>query len=216
MELFFSVVISSVSGHLSGAFEDTVMLRNTLGWLAACAAVVAVTATIGGQERPRRIALGDWPECAVRSATASRPKPRLPEKWALNGENFLWRAPYGGRSSPIVMGDHVYVQNPSGRGASTPGARHVSRCEHRQGRCGNTSSTSSRATCRRTVSDGRRRRRIRKPGNVYALAGNASVIALEQGRQARCGSARSAKSSRRSRRTAAAPRRRSSTAIWSS
>ena len=41
----------------------------------------------------------------------------LVEKWALNGENFLWRAPYGGRSAPIVMGNRVYVQNPSGHGA---------------------------------------------------------------------------------------------------
>jgi outer membrane protein assembly factor BamB len=41
----------------------------------------------------------------------------LPEKWALNGENFLWRAPYGGRSAPIVMGNRVCVQNPAGRDA---------------------------------------------------------------------------------------------------
>jgi outer membrane protein assembly factor BamB len=41
----------------------------------------------------------------------------LPEKWALNGENFLWRAPYGGRSTPIVMGNRIFVQNPVGRGA---------------------------------------------------------------------------------------------------
>src|SRR5204862_6194813 len=34
------------------------------------------------------------------------------------GQNFLWRSPYGGRSAPIVMGNRVYVQNPSGRGAS--------------------------------------------------------------------------------------------------
>ncbi|PYT18490.1 MAG: hypothetical protein DMG59_04290 [Acidobacteria bacterium] len=39
------------------------------------------------------------------------------DKWALNGENFLWRVPYGGRSAPVVMGNHLYVQNPSGRGA---------------------------------------------------------------------------------------------------
>ena len=42
----------------------------------------------------------------------------LIDKWALNGENFLWRAPYGGRSAPIVMGNRVYVQNPAGRGVN--------------------------------------------------------------------------------------------------
>jgi outer membrane protein assembly factor BamB len=41
----------------------------------------------------------------------------LVEKWALKGENFLWRAPYGGRSAPSVLGNRVYVQNPSGRRA---------------------------------------------------------------------------------------------------
>jgi outer membrane protein assembly factor BamB len=40
----------------------------------------------------------------------------LIDNWTLNGENFLWRVPGGGRSTPIVMGNRVYVQNPSGRG----------------------------------------------------------------------------------------------------
>ena len=30
----------------------------------------------------------------------------------------MWRVPFGGRSAPIVMGNRVYVQNPSGRGPS--------------------------------------------------------------------------------------------------
>ena len=38
----------------------------------------------------------------------------LIDKWQLNGQNFLWRAPYGGRSAPVVMGNRVYVQNPAG------------------------------------------------------------------------------------------------------
>jgi outer membrane protein assembly factor BamB len=40
----------------------------------------------------------------------------LIDRWALNGENFLWRVAHGGRSAPIVMGNRVYVQNPSARG----------------------------------------------------------------------------------------------------
>src|SRR5437870_1578739 len=35
----------------------------------------------------------------------------LPEKWSLAGENLAWKAHYGGRSSPIVLGDHLYLQN---------------------------------------------------------------------------------------------------------
>jgi len=71
-----------------------------------------------GQARPagRKVALGDWPEARGPSRDGVSRETGLPEKWALDGQNFLWRAPYGGRSAPIVMGSHVYVQNPSGRG----------------------------------------------------------------------------------------------------
>jgi outer membrane protein assembly factor BamB len=66
----------------------------------------------------RRVALGDWPEARGPNRDGISLETGLPDKWALNGENFLWRAPYGGRSAPLVMGDRVYVQNPSGRGAA--------------------------------------------------------------------------------------------------
>jgi outer membrane protein assembly factor BamB len=64
----------------------------------------------------RRIALGDWPELRGPQRDGISRETGLIDKWAMNGENFLWRVPYGGRSSPIVMGNRVYVQNPSGRG----------------------------------------------------------------------------------------------------
>ena len=41
----------------------------------------------------------------------------LPSSWSRDGENLAWRVPYGGRSTPIVLGDHVYLQNASGEGA---------------------------------------------------------------------------------------------------
>ena len=41
----------------------------------------------------------------------------LPSRWSPDGENLAWRLPYGGRSTPIVLGDHVYLQNASGEGA---------------------------------------------------------------------------------------------------
>ena len=63
---------------------------------------------------PRRVTLGDWPEARGPNRDGISHETGLLEKWALNGENFLWRAPYGGRSAPIVMGNRVYVQNPSG------------------------------------------------------------------------------------------------------
>ncbi|HLW76007.1 MAG TPA: PQQ-binding-like beta-propeller repeat protein, partial [Bryobacteraceae bacterium] len=64
-----------------------------------------------------RIALGDWPEQRGPDRDGISKETNLPDKWAINGENFLWRAPYGGRSTPVVFGNRLYVQNPSGRGA---------------------------------------------------------------------------------------------------
>jgi len=68
--------------------------------------------------RGRRVALGDWPESRGPHRNGTSDEKGLVEKWALNGQNFLWRAPYGGRSAPVVMGNRVYVQNPTGVGAA--------------------------------------------------------------------------------------------------
>jgi outer membrane protein assembly factor BamB len=78
-------------------------------------AMLVVGSTLSAQG-PRRVALGDWPELRGPSRDGISRETGLIDKWALNGENFLWRAPYGGRSTPIVMGNRVYVQNASGRG----------------------------------------------------------------------------------------------------
>ena len=81
-------------------------------WLAA-ALLLGVTLTAQG---PRRVAIGDWPEMRGPNRDGISRETGLIDKWAINGENFLWRVPYGGRSAPIVMGNRVYVQNPAGRG----------------------------------------------------------------------------------------------------
>ena len=84
---------------------------------AAATAVCALTLSLQAQG-PARVAVGDWPEMRGPSRDGVSRETGLIEKWALNGENFLWRAPYGGRSAPIVMGNRLYVQNPSGRGVN--------------------------------------------------------------------------------------------------
>jgi len=71
-----------------------------------------------GAAQGRRVALGDWPEARGPNRDGVSQETGLVDKWALNGQNFLWRVPYGGRSAPIVMGNRVYVQNPAGRGAA--------------------------------------------------------------------------------------------------
>jgi outer membrane protein assembly factor BamB len=40
----------------------------------------------------------------------------LPDKWSPEGENVVWKQPYGGRTVPIVMNGRVYVINDSGDG----------------------------------------------------------------------------------------------------
>jgi outer membrane protein assembly factor BamB len=80
-------------------------------------ALLAMSISMASQG-PRRIAVGDWPEMRGPNRDGLSRETGLIDRWALNGENFLWRAPYGGRSAPIVMGNRVYVQNPSARGAS--------------------------------------------------------------------------------------------------
>src|SRR2546423_10748642 len=79
------------------------------------AALVVVAGTVSGQG-PRRVPVGDWPEARGPNRDGVSAETGLPEKWALNGQNFLWRAPYGGGSAAVVVGDRVGVQDPSGSG----------------------------------------------------------------------------------------------------
>ncbi|MGH9903507.1 MAG: PQQ-binding-like beta-propeller repeat protein, partial [Pyrinomonadaceae bacterium] len=59
---------------------------------------------------------GDWTDWRDPRRDGVSPEKNLPTKWSPAGENLAWKAPYGGRSTPIVMGDRVFLQNPYGRG----------------------------------------------------------------------------------------------------
>ena len=65
---------------------------------------------------PRRVSVGDWPEMRGPNRDGISRETGLIDKWTLRGDGMLWRVPYGGRSAPVVAGNRVYVQNPSGRG----------------------------------------------------------------------------------------------------
>jgi outer membrane protein assembly factor BamB len=58
----------------------------------------------------------DWAEWRGPARDGVSTEKNLPDKWSPGGENLAWKAPYGGRSAPIVMGDHVYLQNSAGQG----------------------------------------------------------------------------------------------------
>ena len=62
------------------------------------------------------IAASDWAEWRGPARDGISTEKNLPVKWSPTGENLLWTAPYGGRSGPIVLGDHIYLQNTSGSG----------------------------------------------------------------------------------------------------
>jgi len=78
--------------------------------------LVLLLSVLASAQGPRRVPLGDWPEARGPHGDGRSDETGLIDAWALNGQNFLWRLPYGGRSAPVVMGNRVYVQNPSGLG----------------------------------------------------------------------------------------------------
>jgi outer membrane protein assembly factor BamB len=75
-------------------------------WVAA-ALVLPATAVLSG---------ADWPEWRGPARTGASAETGLPDKWSPTGENLAWRVPIGGRSSPVVFGDHLYLQTSSGAG----------------------------------------------------------------------------------------------------
>jgi outer membrane protein assembly factor BamB len=58
----------------------------------------------------------DWPDWRGPARDGTSPEKGLPARWSLAGENLAWKAPYGGRSTPVILGDHLYLQNTAGKG----------------------------------------------------------------------------------------------------
>ncbi len=67
-----------------------------------------------------RSSAGDWSHWRGPSQNGVSPEKELPEKFSLTraGENNLvWKADFGCRSTPLVLGGRVYVNNHTGKGA---------------------------------------------------------------------------------------------------
>ena len=62
------------------------------------------------------VSAGDWAEWRGPARDGISNEKNLPVKWSPAGDNLAWKAPFGGRSAPIVMGDRVYLQNTAGQG----------------------------------------------------------------------------------------------------
>ncbi|MFM8392459.1 MAG: PQQ-binding-like beta-propeller repeat protein, partial [Acidobacteriota bacterium] len=81
--------------------------------------VPAVFDESGSAQSPALARSGsDWTDARGPTRDGVSPEKNLPEKWSPTGDNLLWKAPYGGRSAPIVMGNRVYLFNSAGEGPS--------------------------------------------------------------------------------------------------
>ncbi|HEX8145456.1 MAG TPA: PQQ-binding-like beta-propeller repeat protein [Pyrinomonadaceae bacterium] len=58
----------------------------------------------------------DWTDWRGPARDGVSQESNLPAKWSPAGDNLLWKAAFGGRSAPIVMGDRVYLQDAVGKG----------------------------------------------------------------------------------------------------
>jgi outer membrane protein assembly factor BamB len=58
----------------------------------------------------------DWAEWRGPARDGISHEKNLPAKWSPAGENLSWKAPYGGRSTPVVFGDRLYLLNATGKG----------------------------------------------------------------------------------------------------
>src|SRR5687768_1727480 len=84
----------------------------------ACLLIAPIFAVARQQAKPTAgaVAGSDWVEWRgpMRDGTSS--EKGLPEKWSPKGENLVWKAPFGGRSAAIVMGNRVFMFNTAGEG----------------------------------------------------------------------------------------------------
>ncbi len=58
----------------------------------------------------------DWAEWRGPARDGLSAEKNLPTHWSPAGDNLSWKAPYGGRSAPIVMNGRLYLQNTAGKG----------------------------------------------------------------------------------------------------
>jgi outer membrane protein assembly factor BamB len=52
----------------------------------------------------------DWPEWRGPSRDGRSTETNLPSNWSPAGENLAWTLPFGGRSTPVIFGDRLYLQ----------------------------------------------------------------------------------------------------------
>jgi outer membrane protein assembly factor BamB len=61
----------------------------------------------------------DWPEWRGPRRDGTSAETNLPARWSPAGEGIAWSLPFGGRSTPVVFGNRLYLQTTSGDLATT-------------------------------------------------------------------------------------------------
>ena len=56
------------------------------------------------------ISAADWPEWRGPARDGASTERNLPEHWSPAGENVAWSLPFGGRSTPVIFGNRLYLQ----------------------------------------------------------------------------------------------------------
>ncbi|MCA2965734.1 MAG: PQQ-binding-like beta-propeller repeat protein [Acidobacteriaceae bacterium] len=59
---------------------------------------------------------GDWLDWRGPLRDGTSPEKNLPASWSPAGQNLAWKTPIGGRSGPVVHGDHLYLLTTQGKG----------------------------------------------------------------------------------------------------
>jgi outer membrane protein assembly factor BamB len=96
-------------GALLASASDWPPSRPSMSWVASASQAEA-------RSQP---ASEGWPEYRGPGRDGRSSETGLPEKWSPAGDNLAWRAPYGGRSGPIVVGNRLYLQNLVGDAKTT-------------------------------------------------------------------------------------------------
>ena len=79
---------------------------------------LAVTSCVTAVLLSGQSLLADWPEWRGPKRDGTSTEKNLPASWSPAGDNLAWKAPYGGRSGPVVFGDRVYLHTVVGTGDS--------------------------------------------------------------------------------------------------
>ena len=150
-------------------------------FLTACFLVLSGICQVGASE---------WYSWRGPWQTGASPEKDLPASWSpdpkAKDNNLVWKAPYGCRSTPLVMNGRVYLINYTSCttriAGNHSGTRHVPGCRHRQVQVGTQFQRlphrhrhlASRLDQPGRRSDDRQRLRSRHPG---------ALLLLQQGRQ---------------------------------